>query len=122
MMINWITLHVRDLNASKRFYAEFLGLPLAHLFSPRPGMTIAFFGQEGETQLELIHDASHPLPSIAPGAVSIGITSSRYTELLAKARELSILSGEPAVMGGYLECFFVTDPDGTEIQVIKEAQ
>ena len=122
MMINWITLHVRDLNESKRFYADFLGLPLAQMFSPRPGMTIAFFGQEGETQLELIHDANHPLPPVAPGAVSIGIPSSRYTELLAQARETGTLSGEPAVMGGYLECFFVTDPDGTGVQVIKEAQ
>ena len=122
MMINWITLHVRDMEAAKRFYTDFLGLPLAQEFSPRPGMTIAFFGQAGETQLELIHDANHPLPPVAPGAVSVGITSSRYTELLAQARETGILSGEPAIMGGHLECFFVSDPDGTGIQVIKEAR
>jgi len=122
MMIDWITLHVRDLEASKRFYADFLGLPLAHEFSPRPGMSIAFFGQAGETQLELIHDANHPLSPVVPGSVSIGITSSRYTELLASARESGILTGEPAIMGGYLECFFVSDPDGTGIQVINKAQ
>ena len=28
MMIKWITLHVRDFEASKRFYTDYLGLPL----------------------------------------------------------------------------------------------
>jgi lactoylglutathione lyase len=121
MMINWITLHVRDFEVSKRFYTGFLGLPLTQEFSPRPGMTIAFLGQQGETQLELILDTNHPLPPVVQGAVSIGITSSRYSELLTEARKTGLLIGEPAIMGGTMECFFVSDPDGTGVQVIKEA-
>lgn len=122
MMIKWITLHVRDFEASKRFYTDYLGLPLRQEFSPRPGMSIAFLGSEDETQLELILDANLQLPAVAPGAASLGIPSSRYASLLETARETGILAGEPAIMGGYLECFFVTDPDGTRIQVIKDVR
>ena len=53
MILKWVTLHVRDFEASKRFYIDYLGLPLRQSFSPRPGMSIAFLGQEDETQLEL---------------------------------------------------------------------
>lgn len=122
MMIKWITLHVRDLEASKRFYTEYLGLPLRQEFSPRPGMSIVFLGSEDETQLELILDTNLQLPALATGAVSLGIPSSRYASLLETARETGILAGEPAIMGGHLECFFVTDPDGTRIQVIKDVR
>jgi predicted enzyme related to lactoylglutathione lyase len=120
MMIKWITLHVRDFEASKRFYTEYLSLPLRQSFSPRPGMSIAFLGQEDETQLELILDENLQLPAVAPGTVSIGIPTSRYDALLETARETGILAGEPEIMGGYLACFFVTDPDGTRIQVIQD--
>lgn len=122
MILKWVTLHVRDFEASKRFYTEYLGLPLRQSFSPRPGMSIAFLGQEDETQLELILDANLQLPAVAPGAASLGIPSERYASLLETARDTGILVGEPAIMGGYLECFFVTDPDGTRIQVIKDVR
>ena len=120
MMIRWITLHVRDFEASKRFYTSYLGFPLRQEFSPRPGTSIAFLCTETETQLELIFDANHALPNVVTSAVSIGVPSCRYAELLDNARETGILTGEPAIIGGYLECFFVSDPDGIGIQVIKE--
>lgn len=122
MILKWVTLHVRDFEASKRFYTEYLGLPLRQSFSPRPGMSIAFLGQEDETQLELILDVNLQLPAVAPGAASLGIPSERYASLLETARETGILAGEPEIMGGYLECFFVSDPDGTRIQVIKDVR
>ena len=122
MILKWVTLHVRDFEASKRFYTEYLGLPLRQSFSPRPGMSIAFLGQEDETQLELILDENLQLPAVAPGAASLGIPSERYASLLETARETGILAGKPEIMGGYLECFFVTDPDGTRIQVIKDVR
>ncbi len=119
MIVNWITLHVRDFESSKRFYRDFLGLPALQEFSPRPGMSIAFFGKKEETQIELIHDANHTLPPKGSNAASIGISSDRYAELLTKARESGILISEPAILGGNLECFFVADPDGTGIQIIN---
>jgi lactoylglutathione lyase len=119
MTVNWITIRVRDFEAAKRFYKGFLGLPLLQEFSPSPSMQLAFFGVAGETQIELIYDSTLALPPAAPSSISIGITPPDYDALLASARKAGVLTREPAIIGGHMECFFVADPDGTGIQIIK---
>lgn len=117
MIIQWVTLKVRDFEESKRFYGEYLKLKLENEFSPAPEMKIAFFGAENGVQIELIHD---PQASCSNTGVSIGIGTENYDSLLEEARKREILSAEPAVLGGYLECFFVADPNGVQIQIIKK--
>ncbi|NLI54063.1 MAG: VOC family protein, partial [Clostridiales bacterium] len=86
MQIQWITIRVADLEKSKRFYADFLGMRLEQEFSPSPAMTIVFFAAENGAKIELI---SGPPARTAPAvpAVSIGIGSSDYAALLQSARE-----------------------------------
>lgn len=120
MLVNWITIRVRDLESSKRFYGTLLGLPFKQEFSPSPTMQIAFFGKDGETQIELIADSAHPLPPVSPCGVSIGITPGDYETLLSNARKEHCLTREPSVIGGHMECFFLSDPDGTGIQIIRQ--
>ena len=63
--------------------------------------------------------ASPELPYRHIQGVSIGIETTNYAELLEKAKQADILHGEPQLLGGKLECFFVLDPDGMGIQLIK---
>jgi predicted enzyme related to lactoylglutathione lyase len=120
MLINWITIRVRDLAAAKRFYGGFLNIPLLQEFSPAPTLQIAFFGFEGEAQIELLCDSAQSLPPATPSSVSIGIAPKNYDALLASARKEGLFKGEPAIIGGHMECFFIMDPDGTGIQIIKD--
>ena len=54
--LNWITLRVRDLEASLAFYHGVLGLPVHRRFESR-GRQIAMLGTENETKLELIENS-----------------------------------------------------------------
>lgn len=119
MQIPWITIHVTDLNRSKHFYTDFLGLSVEREFSPSQNMTIVFFATDGGTKIELIRDTAHEAAAQTSSAVSIGFMPDDYAALLRSAREQGIVTVEPVKLGGNLECFFVNDPDGVGIQIIK---
>ena len=116
MNINWVTLHVNDLPAAKEFFGDWLGLEAEPEFSPAPGLTIAFFTAANGVKIELIHDGQQrELP--ADSGVSIGVTSADYDRLLAEARQRGLLRGEPMLLGGRHECFFVNAPAAVAIQI-----
>ncbi len=117
MYIQWITLHVKDMFNSRNFYEGFMGLPCTRSFSPRPGMQIAFFKAENAMEIELIEEPG--VPAVPIQGVSIGITSSKYDEILEKSRQAGFLTEEPRILGGNLECFFIKDPDGMGLQIIR---
>ena len=118
MYVKWITLQVAEMEASKNFYGQFLGLKEQRLFSPAPGKTICFLGDDNDMQIELICDDT------AKGAVphltaNIGICVDNYDEMYQKSKERGVVLAEPAVMGGNLHCFFISDPYGTRLKIIK---
>jgi len=119
MIINWITIKVKDFEKSKEFYRDFLGMKAEKEFSPKESMYIAFFVAENGMKIELIYDKNLKLENSANSNISIGICSSNYDDLLKKGRENNIISSEPAVLGGHMECFFVDDPNGVGVQIIK---
>ncbi|NLN96849.1 MAG: VOC family protein [Eubacteriaceae bacterium] len=118
MNIQWVTIMVDDLEKSKEFYGEYLGLTLKDAFSPDETMSIVFYEAENQMQIELIKNKNLQEVTNATG-VSIGIATDRYDELLENARERKIITVEPQILGGHLECFFVKDPNNVGIQVIK---
>lgn len=118
MEFQWVTLKVKDLAASKAFYGDFLGLDFHQEFSVGEGTTIAFYITANGTRIELIESLGTLTEPIQ--GVSIGLATERYDEILEGARDQKILQGEPRVLGGYLECFFIFDPDGLSIQVIRK--
>lgn len=119
MIINWITIKVNDFEKSKEFYRDFLGMKAEKEFSPKESMYIAFFVAENGMKIELIYDENLKLDNSANRNISIGICSANYDDLLKKGRENNIISSEPAVLGGHMECFFVNDPNGVGVQIIK---
>ena len=121
MRISWITIHVKDLETSRQFYEGTLGLQKTREFSPEPGMTIVFYATEGEMQIELIANAGSVQNRAAKSNVSIGIVSKRYDSILEAARSSGYLVRNPVVFAGNMECYFITDPDGVSLQIIKDS-
>jgi len=114
----WSTLHVRDMEASLRFYKELIGLPVTRRFAAGPS-EIAFLG-EGETKLELIsgrqgENADHP------AGISWGFRVDSLEKMLARvaAFGVPVQSGPFSPTPG-TRFFFVEDPDGLKIQFVEE--
>ena len=66
----WCTVSVADLEKSIAFYTEVVGLPVQNRFKGGADVEICFLG-EGETKVELIHDAKHRPPGRVEG-VTLG--------------------------------------------------
>lgn len=117
MFINWITIHVGDLAAAKAFYGDYLGMPLNREFPAGADTTIAFFEGENSAEIELIHCPGEQTADTK--GLTIGIRTEKYDELLAIAEEKGIIKKGPVQFGPDCLCFFVEDPDGVEVQIIK---
>lgn len=120
MDIKWITIRVNDFTKSKEFYRDYLGMKAEHEFSPNESLTIAFFEADNGMKVELIYNKDLSAEVESGDGISLGIYSSEYDKLLQQARENNILTAEPAIIGGHMECFFVNDPNGIGIQIIKQ--
>lgn len=119
MTINWITIKVNDFDKSKEFYRDFLGMKEDKEFSPNDSMSIAFFMADNGVKVELIYDENSKLESPSNSSISIGICPLNYNEILQKSREKNMISSGPVVLGGNMECFFLNDPNGVGVQIIK---
>lgn len=119
MKVCWCTIRVNDLEQSKRFYGDVLGLELDNTFSPMPGRTIAFFKGDEGAEIELIYDEGKPAP-ISDEKISIGFAVDNLELMLqqVKNNNVEILKG-PLTLGKDTYCFFIKDPNGIEIQIVE---
>ena len=114
MHFNYVTLTVKDLDASIRFYEDIVGLPLQRRFPSRPGTEIAFLG-EGETEIELISGREEDKASC--DCFFLGFEAVSLEDTIALLRDKGyetdgqIISPAPDV-----KFFFAKDPDGYTIQ------
>ncbi len=116
MSFCWCTVHVKDLEASIRFYEDIVGLTVGRRFAGRNGSEIAFLG-DGDTQLELIGGAG----AFAGSGISVGF---RVDDLDAKMafvidKGIAIHSG-PIAPNPVTRFFFVQDPDGLLVQFVEQ--
>jgi len=117
MQFRHVTLQVKDLPASIKFYQELVGLEIINQIGDGFGNTIVFLGSGG-TEVELISTEKE----ISPGAsMSIGFEpTGPLEETLARAQEFGceilgeIFSPNPAT-----RFFFVKDPNGYRVQFIQ---
>lgn len=119
MKFNWVTLHVKDLDASIKFYQEIVGLPLNRRFPAGPGNEIAFLG-DGETQVELICNSKVNLVGMSPDlSLGFAVDSVDDTIAMLQNKDIPICAG-PIQPGPTIRFIYVLDPDGLKIQFAEE--
>lgn len=118
MVFNWVTLNVKDMEESLKFYQEIVGLNINSRFPAGPGMEIVFLG-DGETKVELIHDASRKDVQMGQDiCIGFGVESLDEMMDLIKQKGLQIHSG-PFQPNPNTSFFFVLDPNGLRVQFIE---
>lgn len=122
MHFNWTTLHVSDMVVSLKFYQEMIGLPLKRRVSPNGDIELAFLGNEGESELELVFDP-HSKKANTQG-ISIGFMSKRKIE---DTIEIFEENGYPITSPIHspnpnMRFVHVSDPDGFDVQLIEEVR
>jgi catechol 2,3-dioxygenase-like lactoylglutathione lyase family enzyme/uncharacterized protein YunC (DUF1805 family) len=121
--IDHATFVVKDLERSRKFYVEALGMREV----PRPAFSFAgSWFQAGATQIHLIleYSGSGPAGNLLPGDkrnarthhLAFLVDDAEATVPLLKASGVSILSGPKPRPDGYGQVF-VTDPDGHVIEL-----
>lgn len=122
MAFCWSTLHVKDLDASVKFYKDAVGLKVIRRFEARPGVAIAFMGyaeDEVETQLELICDVNKQnFPQSDQVSLGFDVTSLRGTKDLLETLGIELYS-EIIQPNPKTKFFYVKDPDGVSVQFIE---
>jgi lactoylglutathione lyase len=105
---------------SLSFYQEILELPLKRRFSPNGIMDIAFLGNEGESEIELICESKQV--KVNSDGISIGFMTRRKIETIIELLEARghkilspIVSPNPA-----MRFFYASDPDGYRVQFIED--
>jgi lactoylglutathione lyase len=114
MKICWVTIAVKDIEKSKKFYMEIIGLPVDRVMKPNESMEIAFLGSE-ETKVELLYDSKHQSQGIGKG-ISIGFEVESLEKMMDKLKmnKIEILSG-PHQPGPRIRFIYVLDPDGVKV-------
>ena len=118
MKISWITMNVRDIEVSKKFYQS-LGLNIAREFEIPEVGKFAFLQTNGDTEIELIEFLAKKDAAPIRDGISFCLALENYEDVLAASREKEILVRGPEKLGGKLDCFFIEDPDGMSIQIVK---
>ncbi|MDR1621820.1 MAG: VOC family protein [Synergistaceae bacterium] len=117
MRFGHVTVFVKNLEESLRFYHELVGLPVKRRFSPRPGTEIAFLGN-GETEIELIDNHAQGDVFMGQG-ISLGFEVTSLQETLDFLRQKGIAAGEVSQPNPQVKFFFVSDPNGLKIQFVE---
>jgi lactoylglutathione lyase len=118
MKICWITIHVKNMEASKRFYCDVLGLNIKHEMAPQPGMKICFL-DGGTIDYELIEDIEHRDIEIGK-SVSAGFMVDSLDEKIAdlKNKGVTDIVG-PIQPSPMIRFIYIKDPDGMTIQITE---
>ncbi len=106
---------VENLDESARFYTEILGMEEFRRFSPREGLTIAFFKGEGDATIELIQGEEGK-----KGLYMVGMEIDDMDREVAnlKAKGIQLTRGPFGAPGGP-RIAFLEGPDGMEIELIE---
>jgi len=118
MKISWITIYVKNMDDSKRFYCDVLGLSVKNEMAPRPGMKICFL-DGGPIDYELIEDNEHSEINIGE-SVSAGFMVESLDNTIAdlKAKGITNIIG-PIQPSPTIRFVFIKDPDGMTIQIAE---
>ncbi len=114
----WVTLPVKDLEASLAFYNGILGLQIYSKHSGN-GIEMAMLGEENQPKIELIY-MSDKQDKTFHSDISVGIAVESLDSAIQhlKTNQIPIASG-PVSPAPNTRFFFVLDPDGYEVQLVE---
>ena len=118
-------IRVKDLEASVKFYKEALGfIEAGRKDVPADEFTLVYMKlPNSDHELELTYNYGHEAYDLGNGYshIALGIHADEFEKLHAKHKaagyevtEMYGIAGEPPSI------YFITDPDGYDIEIIKE--
>lgn len=123
MNIKFITIKVKNLEESIKFYKEILELKEVRRINPMEGTKIAFLEDNNAGTIELIEneEISKVYDVSNESMVSIGFEVKNINEKIdeLKNKEINIIRGPIEVPDGS-KLAFIKDPNGIEIEFIEE--
>jgi len=120
-------LRVGDLERSKAFYTEVMGMKLLREMKiPAGRFTLAFVGygdEKSSTVLELTHnwDTDHYDLGEGYGHIAVGVDDVYATCDAIRERGGKIIREPGPMKGGTAVLAFVEDPDGYKIEILENA-
>lgn len=120
MKFNHVTLSVRDLEASMRFYQDVAGLAVTRRFQGGPDTEIVFLGS-GDTEVELIQNKSASDGAVTQGnGISLGFVSPSIEDTINLLREKGYETDGVIIRPNPNTSFvFALDPDGFRVQFLQ---
>lgn len=118
MRLNLISIHVSDFETSLHFYHDILGLPIVQQF-PVGGSSIAFLGQAGQPQLEIIGFGKPEGKGPVGLGVSIGMLVDDLDKTMAELADKVPPFKGPVQPNPHTRFAFTTDPDGYTVQLLE---
>lgn len=119
MKYGFVTIAVKDMEESAKFYKDVLGLTEARRFSPQPGVDIMFLKDEAGSAIELIaHGGDDSMGGRASVSIGFEVESLEATTAMLKDKNVPITRGPLGAPGG-VRFLFVKDPNGVEIEFIE---
>lgn len=109
--VDHIVLHVSDVQRSKRFYTEILGMTAyreneGQVFMHAGQQGIALFKKQGDAPVAAGNDLNH---------LALNVASGTYETLKAELEKDGVaVSGRP----GQERCIYFRDPDGHRLQLM----
>jgi lactoylglutathione lyase len=118
MKIDYVTIHVADIERAITFYHKVLGMQISRRFSPRPGMEIAFMGGSG-VQVEFVRDEL--APAYSGSGISLGFYVGDMEKTVAQLLEnqVEIISG-PLTMKNGVKLLQARDCNGVELGFVQQ--
>jgi len=118
MNLNWVTIHVCDLQKSLFFYTNLLGLDIAEKLGSSDHQ-IVMLGKKDETKIELICEQNKKINNPGNG-VSIGLEADDLEQLISVLQENGDEPVGPISPNPRIRFYFVKDPDGYTVQLVKQ--
>jgi lactoylglutathione lyase len=118
MELKFVTISVKDMAESVKFYVDVIGLTVAQSFSAGPDTEITFLG-DGAAQVELIHHAGSETASFGQD-ISIGFETKSLEKLYENLKQAGVTITSPIISPNpHTSFFFMSDPNGVKIELIE---
>lgn len=120
MKFSYVTMRVRNLAVTQKFYEEIFAFVEVKRLKPRPGMEIVFLNKNGATGIELIEEETF---TEKQSNINLTFDTENMIELIdmLKEKDVQIVAG-PIPIGNGGEMMIINDPDKVQIGFITNPE